>query len=152
MFSRKLTIFLLISMLMISSLDAKKWRNPKIGPEGGFPGAGIGWMGRIEELNLSDEQIEKIDKIRTDMEKDIIMIGAELKKEEIELREELRKDEINEKVVKDKVKKINELRGKIFERMTMARIEGWKILTAEQKKTARKFIDMGPRKKFHIEE
>jgi len=110
------------------------WKNPKV----------------LQKLELSDSQIKKIYKLRCETEKKLIDIGAELRKLEIELRDLIFEDNLNETKIKKLIKEINKLRGKIFEKIELAKLEVWKLLTDEQRKKLKEMLlyrEMKMRKK-----
>ncbi len=110
------------------------WKNPKV----------------LQKLELSNSQIKKIYKLRCETEKKLIDIGAELRKLEIELRDLIFEDNLNETKIKKLIKEINKLRGKIFEKIELAKLEVWKLLTDEQRKKLKKMLlyrEMKMRKK-----
>jgi Spy/CpxP family protein refolding chaperone len=105
------SILLLVSLLAISSfLLSYGWKEEPVppmgseddmefmgpmgdGPMGPVPFGGFERFGRwwknsrfVKELNLTDEQIGKIDKIFTDTEKKLIDLRAACRKAELELR------------------------------------------------------------------
>ncbi len=138
------TLILLITPLFLSAKPNRmRPQNNMMGP---MHERGFGWLNEkriMDELNLSDKQMEEIYKIRTNVEKEMVDIGAELKKAEIDLKEASFADELDEAKIKSLIKKVNELRGKIFEKIALAKLEGWKVLTPEQRKTVKQYVIYG---------
>lgn len=144
---KRILLVTLITFLAVTNFYAKKPGRAKDFDMPMMSGFGLNWLEKIDELKLTDEQLEKIRKLKVDTEKEIISLGAELRKSEIDLREKLISDNIDENDVKNLIKKINEYRGKIFEKLTLARIESWKLLTPDQKKIAKSYL-LRSRKEF----
>lgn len=93
--------------------------------------------------DMTPEQLEKIDALRTAQVKAMVPLRADLKVKEIELDALWRADEPDAKKIIAKVKEIGDIR----EKMEVARInhqfEVRKILTPEQRKAMKK-MGMGP--------
>ncbi len=104
---------------------------------------GTGWLQNqrmLDKLNLTDKQMDKIYKIKTATEKALIDLGATLRKAEIDLKDASFAEKIDESKIKNLIKKINKMRGKIFEKVALAKLESWKVLTSEQRKTVKKYM------------
>lgn len=97
-----------------------------------------------DKLGLSDEQIKKLREIKRKYSKDIIKQDAELKIAEIDLGALLKESEINLTEVKEALKKVENYRTQIKYLRIMAFVEARKILSAEQKESLKKLMEMRP--------
>jgi uncharacterized membrane protein len=127
------------------------------GMMGGMMGMGRERMGRhkqwfqygvtlmlrnADKLGLNDEQIRKLDNIKRKYSKDIIKQDAEMKIAEIDLGALLKESEINLSEVKEALKKVESTETQIRYLRIMAFVEARKILTAEQKNSLKKLMEM----------
>jgi len=85
-----------------------------------------------KELNLTDEQIKKLENINVDYEKNSIRKDADMKILRMDLGESLRKDKPNYAVVREKIKKISDIQLESKLKMIEAMEESEKVLTKEQ--------------------
>lgn len=98
-------------------------------PEGALPPAEI-----LRQLNLTEEQQEKIEQLRNRIEKENIRLRGEMKIKRIELQEMIESNQVKEKDVFNKIEEIGELQKKILKNKISAILELKKILTKEQLK------------------
>lgn len=94
----------------------------------------------VKYLKLSDDQIERITRIREDTEKNLIKYRAELRVLRIELRSELRKNVPDEKKVNAKIDELTDRHKKILKTQINLRLDMNKILTDDQRNQFRKLM------------
>jgi Spy/CpxP family protein refolding chaperone len=98
------------------------------------------------ELKLTDEQKKQVDKLRSEVEKTMIDQHAKIAKSEIELRDLFKAETPDRAAIEKKIQAIADLR--VEEKMI--RINNWfavnKLLTPEQQKVWRKFLNREDRK------
>ena len=94
------------------------------------------------ELGLSDEQSQRLRQIVVDTEKSSIKTRADLAVRGIELRELLRADNPDRDAATKKVQEISNLRGELMKQRVEASLAARKVLTPEQQKKLRTFIEM----------
>ncbi|OGS47071.1 MAG: hypothetical protein A2539_08220 [Elusimicrobia bacterium RIFOXYD2_FULL_34_15] len=85
-----------------------------------------------EKLNLTDEQVGKLEKIGLDYEKDNIRREADMQILRIELGEIIRKDKPDFSAAREKIKKISELQLESKLKMIDCMEDGYNVLTKEQ--------------------
>jgi len=88
-------------------------------------------MGMAEKLNLNDEQKEQMHQLRVNKQKAVVPLQADLKLARLELEELIRNDDTSKKI-DAAVKKINNLKGNLFEIQVKHRIAVKNVLTKEQ--------------------
>ncbi|UCE64887.1 MAG: Spy/CpxP family protein refolding chaperone [Candidatus Zixiibacteriota bacterium] len=110
-------IFTLPIMLLIAVLSANAQRGP---------------MWQDKELNLTDQQKQKMDDLRFQHQKVMIQKNADLKEAKLEMRNMMRKTEVDEKAVLEKQKRISALKAEISEARLKHRLEMRKALNKEQ--------------------
>jgi len=101
-----------------------------------------------DALGLTDDQLDKLHKIKTDFKKSYIMDEAKLKVAKLELEELLDADNANMKSIEKKVKEIAGLKESLLLAKVKTRTEAKKLLTEEQRKKAKELRPMkkGPRR------
>jgi len=92
------------------------------------------FVGKKEELGLTDAQVEKLKSMKLERGKRAIKEKANLKTLELELRDLMSKDEIDVKAVDRKIDQIASQRAKIHKAQVHAMLDAKKVLTPEQKK------------------
>ncbi len=92
-------------------------------------------------LNLSEPQAQQLRKIVVDNEKSSVQTRAQLEVRGIELREMLRADQPDSDAVMKKVQEISDLRGQEMKQHIQALLEAQKVLTPEQRKKIRQFVE-----------
>lgn len=106
-------------------------------PGAGSPmqGPGIGLLlnkSVQEELDLSDKQVEKIQKVFNDMQSSMIDLRAEMQHMRLEMRQLMAADQPDEKAISQLVQKINDKRAEMEMARIKAMLEVKKILSDEQ--------------------
>ncbi|MBU1075997.1 MAG: Spy/CpxP family protein refolding chaperone [Spirochaetes bacterium] len=146
-----LSIFMLVIFLAVN-LSAKmdKDHGPGMGPghEPGMMPDSMGWWHNeniITELALTDEQIEKIEKIKTDTQKEMIKTGAVVAEKMLDLKEEMRKEKLNESAINKLINEIADKRNQMFKIRMKSKLEGLKLLTPEQRKKLHKMLFRNPK-------
>ena len=91
-----------------------------------------GPMWQDEDLNLTDQQQQKMDDLKFQHQKAMIQKNADLKEAKLEMRNMMRKTEVDEKAVLGKQKQISTLKAEIAEARLKHRLEMRKVLTPEQ--------------------
>jgi len=89
-------------------------------------------MDMCEQLNLTDEQQEKMHDLKVAHQKEMVPLQADLKLAHLELEELIRDGDISKKM-DAAIKKVNDLKASQFEKQIKHRLEVGKILTDEQK-------------------
>lgn len=89
-------------------------------------------METCEQLNLTDEQQEKMHDLRVAHQKVMIPVQADLKLAHLELEELIRNGDTSKKL-DAAIKKVNDLKANQFEKQIKHRLEVGKVLTNEQK-------------------
>ncbi len=110
---------------------------------GMHPGMGYGpsWIGGwASRLNLSNEQIQKLEALHERLLNDTISIRNDLALKEVELSTLWLQTNPDEGKILAKEKEINALRGQIQEKTTKYLLEGRKVLTPEQRLQATAFF------------
>ncbi len=95
-------------------------------------GQGMMKMACFEQLDLSDEQEDKIQQLRFTHQSQMIDVRADIKKAQLKKHQEMTKDEPGKDAVMAAVREINSLRGKMAEMMVEHRFAVRDILTEEQ--------------------
>ncbi|HZW38709.1 MAG TPA: Spy/CpxP family protein refolding chaperone [Ignavibacteriaceae bacterium] len=88
---------------------------------------------RMAALNLTNEQQEKINSLKSKHQNEMIDLRAELEKERVKGKE-LQTDNINRKDFLSHVEKMNSIRNKISTARAEHRMDVYELLTPEQKK------------------
>jgi len=89
-------------------------------------------MEMCKELNLTEEQQQKMHDLRVEHQKAVIPLLADIKLAKLDIEELVRKGDTSKKL-DAAIKKVNNLRAKHFELQIRHRIEVGQILTDEQK-------------------
>jgi Spy/CpxP family protein refolding chaperone len=87
-----------------------------------------------EELNLTDEQKEKIESLWFEHQRRQVEIGAKLRKAEIELEELLWEDEPDRSAIERKIDEISRYRAELQKSRIEHRLNVARVLTPEQRK------------------
>ncbi|NQU27876.1 MAG: Spy/CpxP family protein refolding chaperone [Candidatus Marinimicrobia bacterium] len=96
---------------------------------GGF-GRELGWN---DDLNLTSEQIKKIDSYRTDFRKEQIDLRADIQKMRLDLQDLLRTDEPNQKAINNQLEKIQAKELAMEKLRVEHHLQVRELLTDEQK-------------------
>jgi len=143
------TIFALVGVLALLTFPvlamAQGWG---MGMHQGM-GYGPSWMGGwVSRLNLSNEQIQKLEALHEKFLKETILMRNDLALKEVELRTLWLQTNPEEGKIVAKEKEINALRAQIQEKATKYFLEGRKVLTPEQQVKVTTFF-MGGGFGFH---
>lgn len=105
------------------------------GMMGGMPGhMGRGFLiGMKKELDLTDDQVEKLKSMRMEQEKRAINDRAAVKILELELQELLSEETVDIKAVDGKIDKIASLNAKMHKDRIHTMVDSKRVLTAEQR-------------------
>lgn len=108
-------------------------------PRGRGQGGGpmVGWG--LQALDLTAEQQQKLQDMRSMHQKDMARLRADAQIAQIELRDLLRQDNPKDADVKAKINSVTQTRGKIMESQVGFRLKMQQVLTPEQRQ---KFQDM----------
>jgi Spy/CpxP family protein refolding chaperone len=93
------------------------------------------------ELGLTDQQANQLRQIVVNTEKSSIKTRADIAVREIELRELLRSDNPDRETVLKKVQELSNLRGEVMKQHVEALLAAKSVLTPEQQKKIRSFIE-----------
>lgn len=124
-------------------------------PEGGPPAMGLhgqgGWWKNPQlrqKLQLSDDQIQKIEKIARDQQIQAINLRADVEKQDAVLRNLMESDSIDKAQVFAQIDKLSEARALLEKSHVETLLAIRKVLTAEQAKKLRDLSPMGgPRRR-----
>ncbi len=138
------TIFALVAVLALLTFPilamAQGWG---MGMHQGM-GYGPSWMGSwASRLNLSNEQIQKLEALHERFLKETISMRNDLDLKQIELRTLWLQANPEEGKILAKEKEVNGLRSQIQERATKYLLEGRKVLTPGQQAEAATFFMRG---------
>ncbi|OYD15617.1 hypothetical protein CH330_05130 [candidate division WOR-3 bacterium JGI_Cruoil_03_51_56] len=98
----------------------------------------------IRGLDLTTEQLDKVDLLRMDKLKEVLPMRTDIRIKEMELAALWRADEPSAKKIIAKIKEIGNLRTKLEIAKVNQKFGIYKILTPEQRKKAKRFL-MGRR-------
>jgi Spy/CpxP family protein refolding chaperone len=93
------------------------------------------------QLGLADQQTSQLRQIVVNTEKSSIKTRADIAVREIELRELLRSDNPDREAVLKKVQELSNLRGEMMKQHVEALLAAKSVLTPEQQKEIRSFIE-----------
>ncbi|OPX17563.1 hypothetical protein BXT86_05805 [candidate division WOR-3 bacterium 4484_100] len=128
---KKAALIMFFGFFIVTAGYGQHFQGPR--PDGP-PGPRMGMLERMQMLNLSDEQRDKIADIQTNFRKKVIPIKAEIQLKEIDLKNEMRADEPNRTRIMNLVKAISELELKIKQADIDRRLKIRALLTPEQRK------------------
>ncbi|MBT3254414.1 MAG: periplasmic heavy metal sensor [Candidatus Marinimicrobia bacterium] len=101
-------------------------------------GAGQGKAGRLQEMQLTEEQEDQMQDLRYAHEKILIGLKADLKTAQLELKKLKQADEPNKKKIHAQIEKVGKQRIAIDKARADHHLEVRKVLTAEQFKVFKK--------------
>ena len=104
-------------------------------------GGDIDHLLQSPELELAQEQREKLKAVQGEFEKSAVLIRAELKVKRMELEELLKADAVDKGKIEAAVKGISDLNGRLLLEGTMTRLKVREVLTSEQLGKARALIE-----------
>ncbi|MDH3975441.1 MAG: Spy/CpxP family protein refolding chaperone [Deltaproteobacteria bacterium] len=105
---------------------------------GGMHGGCDSYLDLLGDLDLSDKQTEKLNKLKNSYRKEQIKLKAEMKIAYIEFRESLSGDSADMKTVEKIVKKIADLKSKLLMNSAQASTNARSILTKKQREKIKK--------------
>jgi Spy/CpxP family protein refolding chaperone len=120
------TTLLFIVLLLLVTLELFAQPGP------GRRGLNRGWWLNSEQLNLSAEQLKKIEDIRLSFQQEMIDMQADIKKEELNLQK-LKKNNPNRNDYLNGVKKLGSLKQEAALKRANHHMDIYELLTAEQK-------------------
>lgn len=94
------------------------------------------WFSIIDDLNLSETQLEKINAIRHSYSKEEVMLRAKLKIAQMEFYELMNDDKSDLKGIENKIKEISSLKEELLLNSSRTSISARKVLSADQRKQA----------------
>ena len=95
-------------------------------------------------LGLTDDQVERLHKIGIDAEKASIQNRANLELGHLELRELLRADNPDRDAIMKKLDEVNSLHGQMEKQRVGTLLDARAVLTPEQLKKVKEFMERGP--------
>lgn len=98
-----------------------------------------GMMGVAEELNLTDDQIEKMEAFRFEHQKAMIQKRADLKTARLELKELMRKAKVDRKAAISRQEKISSVRSETARMKLDHRLQVRDLLSEDQVKKWQEF-------------
>ena len=130
-FTIALAALLVVGTISIAFSRGHGRRGRNSGPELGY---GQGMVNRTpEELNLTKEQLEKLQSLRTDFAKEMLPLRNEIQTKSLELQQLWIADELDEDAIVAKSKEVSDLRNRMQENMIRHRLDVGRILTKEQR-------------------
>ncbi len=103
-------------------------------PQGSYPGWGHpGPLGMLARLGLSEEQWEKVERIRAEARRERLELRKEVLKVRAELHREMLEDAPSMEKIRRMAERMAELRGKMQISRLRQQLEIRKVLTAEQR-------------------
>ena len=97
--------------------NMKWWKNPRF----------------AKELELTDDQLDKLQKLESDSRKKMIKLGADLSIKRIEFGEAMQKPDFDESAIKKLINEIAKLSSDTAKIKMGVMLDGMKILTKEQR-------------------
>jgi len=159
---RKLVVFTAVAILLAASglAMAQGWgpgpgpgRGMVYGPHGFGPGGPGPWMGPgkwAPGLNLTAEQVQKMNALQESHFKETLPLRNEIMAKELELRTLWSQANPDQEKILAKQREINQLRAQMQEKSIQHRLEMRKILTPEQQAQWAAFgYGPGPAKRMH---
>ena len=137
---RLITALCIISLsgaLFAAGPQCDRGNCPKDGPK---DGKGM-MMNMVKELDLNKDQLEKVEHLRKNQEKEGRTVGKDLRNRHQALRKELAKSEINDDKVNEIVNQLSNDQKKMLQEHVKYAKEYKKILTPEQQKKLNDHID-----------
>ena len=133
---RKVFTIALATLLVVGTISIAVSQGRGRGGKNFGQGLGIGQRmmdGTPAELNLTQEQQEKLQSLRTDSAKETLPLRNEIQIKTLELRQLWIADELDEEAILAKSKEISDLRDQLHEQRIHHRLDAAKILTKEQR-------------------
>ncbi len=108
--------------------------------KGGMHGYCFSYMSVMDELDLSDEQAEKLRKKKSSFRKEQIRLKAAMKVAKIDYKDLLSEEKVDMKAVEKKVRKIADLVAEQMMNSAKASSEMRMVLSKEQRTKSREFM------------
>lgn len=99
----------------------------------GRPGMPGYFLGLRDELGLTEDQVNKLETLKSETEKRTVQTRADLRVAQIELRDLLRQDDVAMNDVNPQIDKIASLRAEMLRTLVESRLNAREVLTAEQR-------------------
>ena len=133
---RKFVIIALVALLAVGTVSIAFSYGR--GGRGGWGGPGMGRGPGIVDrekagLDLTKEQLEKLQSLRTDFDKETLSLRNELELKALELRQLWTADELDEAAIIAKSKEVSDLQSQLEEKAIRHRLDAAKVLTKEQR-------------------
>ena len=110
-------------------------------PKGGKRHHGKAWKtefrDRMAELNLSENQKERIAEVRESHQRERIQTQADLRLARLELRKLMRAEDPNQDAIDDQIDRMSSIRAEMMKSRVDQRLEVREILTPEQRNQLR---------------
>jgi len=106
---------------------------------------GMPRYGQMDRLNLSEDQRNQIEKLRTDFQKQQVPLQGKVQIAQIELRELMRAENPDKGAIEKKINELSQLRAQVGVARANQMLAIRKVLTPEQQKMIRD----GVRERFH---
>lgn len=129
----KQTLSLLLLTAFVSTFAFSQ--NPPVRPRGDMMGPRL-----MERLNLSDDQKNQIEKLRTDFQKQQIAQRAKVQTAAVELRQLLRAENPDKAAIEKKIQEVAQLRAQLQTARVNHMLNVRKVLTPEQQKMVREAV------------
>ncbi len=150
----KTLIITILILFLCTFTYAKKGQggHPRKGPGMMMPHHGNWWHDAriLEDLDLNDNQLEKINDIQVKAEKKIIKKGAVLAEKMIDLKTAMGKTKLDENKITKMINEISKIHSEMYKIKVLPKLEVLKVLTVEQRKKLKKkmlFNPMGKKSK-----
>jgi len=137
-----LAALLVVGTISIAFSQGFGRRSRGFGPGSGFGGPGM-MAGFTAGPNLTKEQLEKLQALRTDFQKETVDIRNKMQLTRLELQQLWLADELNEDAILAKTKECSALRTQLQEKAVQHRIKIRKIFTKEQWDSIKRFRNIG---------
>jgi len=135
---RKFVIIALVALLAVGVVSVAFSYGR--GGRGGWGGPGVADQGGAK-LDLTKEQLEKLQSLQADFEKETLSLRNELELKALELRQLWTAEELDEAAIIAKSKEVSDLQSQLEEKMVRHRLDAAKVLTKEQRKLFEKKLE-----------
>lgn len=125
-----------LAAVFLFLISAASWAQPPWGGPGGGPGP-HGWCGGDmpglkERLGLTNEQVSKIESLRSEFLKETIDLDAQIQKKRLELGDLFRDPQAKQEKIEAVQKELNRLTAQKHEKAQAYRLKARGVLTPEQ--------------------
>lgn len=124
----------LITLLVVGTISSIAF-SQGFGRWGRGSGPGSVYGPRWSQMgsNLTEEQEEKLQSLRTDLDKEILPLRDKIQAKALELQRLWTADELDEKAILAKAKEVSDLQNQLQDKIIRYRLNTAKILTKEQR-------------------